>query len=516
MNRKQVGIVFSLCAIALLCAALVPGVWAQEQKPAATTGKENEWKPEDFVMYESAGGFQISPDGKWVVWVKSTPDKDRDGRVSNLMLSSLTSKKEIQLTRGTDRNGSPQWSPNGELISFFSSKPRPKPSPDAAGTQLWFISLAGGEPWPVTEFARGMRGYEWIDNDTIIFSAQEEPTLYEREVKKKKDASRVVDDTAHEPPVRLFKFAVKDKKVTRLTDNDDWIQSWDVTRDGKKAVTVHGQYLSYAWDHKIPPKTFVYDLETGKRTELFPEGRIRPFNIQVARDNSGFYIVAPYSSDPRFFTATISLLYFHDLASGKTTQVDLGWENGLGGGLEVTPDGFITNLDAGVYTKLARYTKSGSTWTRAFLEGEHAKNYFGFTVSDDAKTFLYNYSTASKPGQWYRAQLDGAKVSGVEQFTDLNPQYKKKAYAKTEVIRYKGANGDEVEAMLYYPTNYEPGKKYPLLTAPHGGPAGADMDVWSDRMSYPHNLLTQRGTFILKPNYHGSSNYGLKWVESIC
>jgi dienelactone hydrolase len=29
-------------------------------------------------------------------------------------------------------------------------------------------------------------------------------------------------------------------------------------------------------------------------------------------------------------------------------------------------------------------------------------------------------------------------------------------------------------------------------------------------------LLTQRGAFLLKPNYHGSNNYGLKWVESIC
>jgi dienelactone hydrolase len=29
-------------------------------------------------------------------------------------------------------------------------------------------------------------------------------------------------------------------------------------------------------------------------------------------------------------------------------------------------------------------------------------------------------------------------------------------------------------------------------------------------------LLAQRGTFILRPNYHGSGNYGLKWVESIC
>jgi len=516
MNCKGVGIFAGVCVLVLVSAVMLPAVWAQEQKPAGAASKENEWKPEDVVMTESAGQFQVSPDGKWAVWVKTTADKEKDGRVSNLMLSSLTSKKEIQLTRGTDRNVSPKWSPNGELISFLSSKPRPKPNPDVAGTQLWFISLAGGEPWPVTEFARGIRAYEWIDNDTIMYSAQEEPTLYEREVQKKKDGSRVVDDTAHEPPVRLFKFAVKDKKVTRLTENDDWIQNWGVTRDGKKALTVHGQYLSYAWDQKIAPKTFVYDLETGKRTELFPEGRIRPSGIQVARDNSGFYFSAPYSTDARFFTASISRVYFYDLASGKAAQVDLGWENGLGRSLEATPDGFIALLDAGVRFAPARYTKTGGTWTRAFLEGEHDKNYFGFVLGDDGKTLLYSYSTGSRPGQWYRSQLEGAKVTAAAQVTDLNPQLKKKTFAKTEVIRWKGAKDEEVEGILYYPHNYEPGKKYPLLTAPHGGPAGADLDAWSDSWAYAQNLLNQRGAFIFKPNYHGSSNYGLKWVESIC
>jgi len=516
MKRKCGPMVVGVCALVMLVSVLMPAVWGQEQKSAGAAAKKDEWKPEDVVMYESAGGFQVSPDGKWAVWVKTTADKEKDGRVSNLMLSSLTSKKEIQLTRGTDRNFNPQWSPNGELISFMSSKPRPKPNPDAAAMQLWLIAVAGGEPWHLTEFARGIRGYKWIDDNTIIFSAQEDPTLYERETKKKKDGTRVVDDTAHEPPVRLFKFAVKEQKVTRLTENDDWIAQWDVTKDGKKAVSVHGQYLSYAWDQKLPPKTFVTDLTTGQRTELFPDGRIRPYGVEWARDGSGVYVLAPYTTHPKFFTATITLLYFHDAASGKTTQVNLGWENGLGGGFEVTPDGFIASLEAGVRFKLARYTKSGSTWTRAFLEGEHEKNYFGFVVSEDGKTFLYSYSTASLPGQWYRAQLEGAKVTGAVQFTAMNPQYKNKAVAKTEVIRYKGANGDEVEAMLYYPTNYEPGKKYPLITAPHGGPAGADMDAWADRYAYPHNLLTQRGAFILKPNYHGSSNYGLKWVESIC
>ncbi len=116
----------------------------------------------------------------------------------------------------------------------------------------------------MTDSARGVQSYRWVDNDTIIFSAQEDPALYEQELKQKKDSSRVVDDVAHEPPVRLYRLSVKDRKITRLTDNTDFIQSWDVTPDGKHALTVHAQYLSFEWDQKILPKTFVYDLADGR------------------------------------------------------------------------------------------------------------------------------------------------------------------------------------------------------------------------------------------------------------
>ncbi len=49
----------------------------------------------------------------------------------------------------------------------------------------------------------------------------------------------------------------------------------------------------------------------------------------------------------------------------------------------------------------------------------------------------------------------------------------------------------------------------------HGGPAGADHDAWSQSWAAPILLWRQRGAFVLQVNYHGSSDYGLDWVESI-
>jgi dipeptidyl aminopeptidase/acylaminoacyl peptidase len=507
-----------MLAVTLIMASLPASFpWlAETMAQPADEAKSKAWKAEDVIYTESASQFRISPDGRWVVWVKSVADKEKDGRISNLFLSSLLEKKEIQLTRGKDNDSQPRWSPNGEYISFLSNRQQPNAKPDQAKTQLWLMHPFGGEPWPLTELERGIRAYEWVDNDTILFSAEEDPTLYEQEIKKKKDTTIVVEDHEHTPPVRLYRLSVKEKKVTRLTRNDDWIGTWAVNHAGTKVVAVHQQSLAYQWDQKIPPKTFLHDLKTGEAKEILTEGRIRPVFFRWTKDGSGFYVVTPYSTHPVFLQATINILYYYDVASGTAHQVDLNWENGLAFDFAVTDDGFVALLAAGARFQMARYTRRGDTWQQTTVSGAHAGNIFGFELADDGRNIVYEHSTASKPTQWYRATLRGAELTGPIQLTNLNQHFEGKTFARAEVIRWTGALGEEVEGILRYPHNYEPGKRYPLILVIHGGPTGFDMDSWDDGYTTPHNLWNQRGAFVLQPNYHGSGNYGLKWAESIC
>ena len=497
----------------LAVAALL--LWAT----ATAEDKKPEWTVDDILLAESAGQFQISPDGKWAVWVRSAVDKEKGETASNLWLSSLTEKKELQLTRGTATHSAPRWAPDGSVISFLSTRPLPASvkKSDLSPSQLWLMNPAGGEPWHLTEFERGLRAYGWRDKDTIVFAAQEDPTLYEKQRKEKKDTSQVVDDEPHEPPVRLFQISVKDKKVKRLTANEDWIELLEVSPDGKWAVTRHGRSLSYEFDQRVPPVTFLTNLETGEQKQILTEGRVIPFAVRWARDSKGFYFGYSYSRHPKYLTATIELLQYYDLAGAKATPVELGWERGLGSGnLQIAEDGVLVLLADGVRYKPAHYAKSGDSWTRAWLEGEHEKNIFGWALGEDGTTLVYNHSTASKPTQWYKARLNKSRIEDAAQLTELNKSFKDKPLYKTEVVRWKGARDEEVEGILYYPMNYEEGKKYPLVLEIHGGPTAADMDAWGLGWGSPKLLLTQKGAFILEVNYHGSSNYGLDWVESIC
>src|ERR1700730_4319117 len=110
--------------------------------------------------------------------------------------------------------------------------------------------------------------------------------------------------------------------------------------------------------------------------------------------------------------------------TGKSTQVNLDTENGLGFDLQTIPGGFLALLAAGSHDDFARYAAekgaAGGTWKRQTISGDHAKNLEAFRVSENAKTVVYSSSTASRLSQPFRAQLDGDKLSSPVQLAKLN------------------------------------------------------------------------------------------------
>jgi dipeptidyl aminopeptidase/acylaminoacyl peptidase len=491
------------------------------------------WTIDDVIHAESLRDIQVSPDGRWAVWLHVVPNKENGEDIGNLVRLDLTTGRETILTRGTENCLNPRWSPDGRHIAFLRPRSTEREHPtekggikggtDDAKNQLWLLDATGGEAWPLTEWPSGILQFDWAGSEAFVFAAQEKPTLRASTLKEEKDDSIVVEDERHEPPVRLFRVEVSTKKVTRLTDNRDRIDKLAVSPEGRYAVAIHQRSLRYNFDNKIKPIVLLHDLYGGQTRRVFgaPHWNIQHFDWSP--DGQGFYAVNMHNSQPRFAQAGVLQLHYYDLGRHAVLPVDLDWERGLAEqeddedtpALAVTRDGFITLLADGVHTRAARYTRTDKSWRRAWLTGEHTDHIYDLQTSADGKTLLYAYSKADTPTRWYRAALNSSRLDKPRRFGVLNPRLAQLPHARTEIVTWKGARGDEVQGILYYPHDYRPGTKYPLVVMIHGGPAAADRDVWEEWWMYPANLVCQRGAFVLKPNYHGSSGYGLQWLESI-
>jgi dipeptidyl aminopeptidase/acylaminoacyl peptidase len=477
------------------------------------------WKVEDVILQEGASEFDISPDGAWAVWVKTVADKEKDTRVRHIFLTSLEKDGEtVQLTRGDESEFSPRWSPSGKWISFLSPRAakEKKEKNDSSGAQLWLLDRRGGEPWRATDLAFGITASDWIDDGLLLLLAREAPSWRELEQKEKKDTASVVEDQDHMPPQRLFVIDVKQKKITRLTQNDDQITSFALSHDKKWVLTRNNQSVRYEIDKKIKPKFFLIGREDGSSRELFTDPNFKPTAFFWSGDDKGFYFSVTRTSDHVNEGPGADFLYYFDLETKAYREVPLDWEWGLFYlGFEVRPDGFVVSLANGARPKWRRYYKNGDSYTYKELEGKHYPQVYSLVLQKNGSRALYSYTTASLPLQWYSGTLEENILQPERKITSLNSHLDKKVLAKSEVIRWKGALDEEIEGILFYPHAYKPGARHPLVVMIHGGPTGVDMDAYDESYGYYPNLMAQRGAFVFQPNYHGSGGYGQKFAESI-
>jgi dipeptidyl aminopeptidase/acylaminoacyl peptidase len=87
---------------------------------------------------------------------------------------------------------------------------------------------------------------------------------------------------------------------------------------------------------------------------------------------------------------------------------------------------------------------------------------------------------------------------------DMNP---------AESATTKGAGSTDIQSLLVKPPAFDPSRRYAALVLIHGGPQSAWEDAWSYRWNA--QMFAAHGYVVIMTNYHGSTGYGQKFVESI-
>ncbi len=132
-------------------------------------------------------------------------------------------------------------------------------------------------------------------------------------------------------------------------------------------------------------------------------------------------------------------------------------------------------------------------------------------LAPDAKHFVTVYSNVQTPTTIavINAQKKSVEVLGTAASSNTDPA----KLAKTELIRIKSADGlFELPALVTWPKNMNPNKKYPLLVSIYGGPnAGTVMDSWSSNPT--KEAWAEEGLIQVAFDHRASGHFGKEGVN---
>ena len=160
-------------------------------------------------------------------------------------------------------------------------------------------------------------------------------------------------------------------------------------------------------------------------------------------------------------------------------------------------------------------TSAPDRWDRGLVRFELASKKFAdlrrgadlygrWRMSEDGTTFVYTESDGDRPDDLFAAD---AAFASVRKLTDLNPWLADRALSRTELVTYLDTDGKKLRGVLYYPANYEPGKKYPLVTEVYER-------FFDNGFNGALNVLTSAGYAVLHPSVELITGYpGEAWAK---
>ena len=458
------------------------------------------WDPELHIKLKAVSAPRVSPDGKKAVYAvnEAVMAADKSEFVTQIWMTTLDTKRNIQLTFGEKSSTNPKWSPDGNWIAFTSNRKDNR-------NQLYLLSMNGGEAEPLTDGKSAVANFEWSpDGRSIAFTMTDAKSDEEEKNDKGRNDFRWVDENVKFS--RLYVMPVqKDangkREPKKLTTGEFNVDAFDWSNDNSRIAFSHTKSpVANFWPTS---DVSIVEVANAKVTVLSnsPAAEFAPF---YSPDGKSIALLAS-DNPPRWAQSGVIQIFPATGGQPKSFVASFDGQPSIAGW---SADG-----------KRIYFSEAKGTGTQIYYLDVAANRIeeikatpavmFGLNINRTGTMFGFARQTSDTPADAFIASA--ADFTPV-QITTVNAGIKLPAIGRTEVITWKSTDGKDIEGLLTYPVGYQSGQRVPLILNIHGGPAGVFQQTFlGGRGVYPLATFSSRGYAVLRPNPRGSSGYGTEF-----
>ena len=452
------------------------------------------WSPKESMKIKSISQTDISYDGKMVAYVVREPimDDKKSEYLSQIWLTNVDTKENIQYTFNLKSSSSPKFSPDGKKVAFLSSR--------TGKNQIWIINTSGGEAKNITDEKKGVRSIKWSpDGKSISFLKNDDDT--EDEIKSKENKTDVILVDKNFKYSHIYTYSLVGDTITQITKGDFSVNSYDYSPEGNKIVFSHQDDTNINTGF-VNSDISVIESDGSNFKRLIKRPGIDSSPI-FSGDESKFAFI---SSGGKQESIGLRDVYIFNLKDNSIKK------------LSNTPNRDSNIISWSSDNKTLIVTENVKTTSQLILLPANGDNYISWSgekykegvissvvKSKKSDNIVLCYENLTSPVEVF---ITGINNLSFTRLSDIN-NYSYPELSKTEIISWKSFDGREIEGILTYPKNYKKGIKYPIILQIHGGPAGVFSERFNGRPGiYMTEYFSEKGYVTIKPNPRGSTGYG--------
>tara|TARA_Y100000310_G_scaffold259941_1_gene268782 strand:- start:3739 stop:5847 length:2109 start_codon:yes stop_codon:yes gene_type:complete len=501
----------ALTLLSLGALALSSPVFANSQSDEATSEKNTFFQSEDIFNLEYVSEVQVSPNGKYIAYVRRSNDIMSDSSRANVWLASVDGKSHRPLLSSKKNYYSIRWSPDGSRLAYLSNE-EGKP-------QLYVRWMDTGQTALVTNVTSSPSNITWSpDGKYIAFTmsvdAKEKPLdvkmpkkpegakwspkfQYITKARYQADGKGVLD------PAYTHIFIVPSDGGTARQ-----LTSGNYHHNGRLSFAPNGEKIYFSanrsdnWEYE-PVEADIFSVDMTGNIEQLTQDKGRESSPVVSPD--GKYIAYAYRDDEKVMYKNSYLYVMNSDGSEKrniTKDIDnsvsnFHWKDNKRIYFQQSVRGLaqvdVVSLSGSV--KAVAKGLGGTTLGRPYVFGTY------HAVGD---VVAYTKGRTDRPADLF------VTTRKERQLTALNEDvlgHKQLGEVK-EVVYPSSIDGEEIQGWYILPPNYDSSKTYPLILEIHGGPNLAYGPVFTAELQ----RMAAEGYVVFYDNHRGSTGYGERFA----